>query len=172
MNKREFLDRIYAGRAEWEGLLAEVGEADMLRANAVGIWSVRDLIVHLGVWERWAAVIGECTRTRFMPTYADLFGVELPPEVEAMDSDAFNEWMVVQNHRMALVEVITGEDRLYQRFVGAAQALDERDLLAAAMNFPGKSADYAIPLWELMANQSYRHYRLHGEDVRRWMASL
>ena len=171
MNKRELIDRVYAGRAEWEGLLAEVGEVDMLRANAVGIWSIRDLILHIGVWERWAAVIAEFTCVASTPTYADLFGVDLPPEVDVMAYDAFNEWMVVQRHRVPLAEVISSEDRLYQRFVAASQALEEADLLAVAIDYPGKPFKDTTPLWELMAEQSYRHYRLHAIDVRRWMAS-
>ncbi len=52
MDKTTFIETLLAGRAEWEALLAEVGEARMLQPGVAGEWSVKDVIAHVMWGER------------------------------------------------------------------------------------------------------------------------
>src|SRR5437660_2729156 len=52
MDKATFIETLHAERAEWEALLAEVGEARMLQPGVAGGWSVKDIIAHVMWGER------------------------------------------------------------------------------------------------------------------------
>ena len=51
--KAELVDAMRAKRAAWEALLDEVGEARMIEPGVDGEWSVKDVIAHVTVYERW-----------------------------------------------------------------------------------------------------------------------
>src|SRR5258708_19777693 len=51
VNKQEVLDEIRRGRADLLDALAGLPDDAMLRAGVVGIWSVKDVLAHLTVWE-------------------------------------------------------------------------------------------------------------------------
>src|SRR4030067_1847894 len=50
--KWDFLETLQSARAEWESLLAKVGESNMLRPGVAGEWSVKDIICHITWFER------------------------------------------------------------------------------------------------------------------------
>ena len=49
-SKQEWLDRIERGRAAWEELVAQAGEAAMDEPGAMGDWSFKDVAAHLNGW--------------------------------------------------------------------------------------------------------------------------
>ncbi|MBD0328165.1 MAG: ClbS/DfsB family four-helix bundle protein, partial [Pyrinomonadaceae bacterium] len=52
MNKAELLENLNTECANWDALLAEVGEGRMMQPGVVGDWSVKDVTAHLTTWER------------------------------------------------------------------------------------------------------------------------
>jgi hypothetical protein len=52
MDKAAFLATLRAKHAEWEALLAEVGEARMVQPGVAGEWSVKDIVAHVTWGER------------------------------------------------------------------------------------------------------------------------
>ena len=50
--KAALLERVRRERADWERLLAEVGEARMEEPGPMGQWTFKDLQAHLTAWQR------------------------------------------------------------------------------------------------------------------------
>jgi hypothetical protein len=169
MDKAEFFRRLKDGRKAWEATLAEVGEARALLPDVVGIWSVKDLVAHILVWERWGAVIARGAAEGRATSYSEQFAVEFTPELEAMPYDPFNEWMVRQFGSLSYSEVRAAEQSVYEQFVAAVNALSDDDFTNPQRQFPGLDWKGERPLWDVLANQSYNHYRLHIAAVREWL---
>ena len=51
-NKSQLLATMRRERAQWNALLAEVGEAQMTEPGVAGAWSVKDIIAHITWYER------------------------------------------------------------------------------------------------------------------------
>src|SRR4051812_14544303 len=83
--KAEVLARIEAGRAEWQALLAEVGEGRMEQPGPMGEWTFKDLAAHITGWrERTIARLDAAGR-----------GEEAPPPQwpgQLSDDDDINTW--------------------------------------------------------------------------------
>ncbi len=111
MDKHTFLDTLHAERAGWESLLAEVGEPRMTIPNTIGVWSVKDIIAHTIIWERWAANTVRAALRGQKITSSEAFGVDIPPEVDNLDEDGFNKWMVERSRAQSLDEVRAARGR-------------------------------------------------------------
>ena len=48
--KRELINSTLAGRAQLETLLAKIPAERLSTPNAIGIWSIKDLLAHLAIW--------------------------------------------------------------------------------------------------------------------------
>ncbi|HLJ81222.1 MAG TPA: maleylpyruvate isomerase N-terminal domain-containing protein, partial [Ktedonobacterales bacterium] len=55
MSKSVLLEKLDAARTQWDALIAEVPEARITRPGAAGDWSVKDVLAHVAVYERWTA---------------------------------------------------------------------------------------------------------------------
>ena len=54
MNKSEFFETLRTRRADWDALLAQIGEGEhMTQPGAAGHWSVKDIICHVTAYEHW-----------------------------------------------------------------------------------------------------------------------
>ena len=82
--KAELLATMRRVRAEWNALMAAVGEARMGEPDVVGTWSVRDAIAHLSAYERWTAARGRADPDGVPATHSNLYGRDdLPPPDDA-----------------------------------------------------------------------------------------
>lgn len=96
MDKATFIETLHAGRAEWQALLAEVGDARMLQPGAVGEWSVKDVIAHV-MW-------GEHEMVGVIQAHA-LVGSDL----WNLPEDERNAIMVAEQRDRPLHDVLTEE---------------------------------------------------------------
>lgn len=170
MSKQGFLERLYIERVKWKALLDEVGQARMMVAGVCGMWSVRDLIAHIGIWERWGAALAQGVIEKRAMTNAELFGKEPPPYMKKMSFDRFNEWLVDQTRDKPLDEIIRMEGAIYRTFVERIEQLGDNALNKPAPQ--GALDGSEVPLFgELLADQSYNHYQEHGAQIRAWLAN-
>jgi uncharacterized damage-inducible protein DinB len=114
MDKATFIETLHAGRAEWEALLAEVGEARMLQPGAAGEWSVKDVIAHVMWSER--EMVG------VMQTHA-LVGSDLWD----LPEDERNAVVFAEQRDQPLHDVLSEEQQVYAQFLEAVQALSDED---------------------------------------------
>src|SRR5215472_12607143 len=116
MNKRIFLDTLHTVRAQWEELLAEVGEARMTQPGVAGEWSVKDIIAHVTWPEREMVGIVQARA---------LVGSELWD----LAQDERNAAVAAQQGDRPLHEVLAEERQVYRQLLEAVQDLSDEELL-------------------------------------------
>ncbi len=154
MDKTTFISTLKKAREEWETLLAQIGEEQMLRPGAAGKWSVKDVIAHVTWGEREIAPV--------MRTHV-LAGSEL----WNLTDDECNEIVYQQNRDRSLHEIMNEEQQAYADLLSAAQTLSDEDL--------NNSHRYKLmPVewvpWQLYAGNSFKHYQDHMPSIREWLA--
>jgi hypothetical protein len=139
MTKAKFLETMRSERERWEALLSQIDAEKMEHPGVAGNWSARDIIVHVTAYERGLV---EC-----------------------------NAAILEEKQACSLKEIEIEAGRVFERLMALVKAIPEEELLEA-----GRSEWYVKPrwgeqrpLWECIADDSYRHYRQHVEDIRRWL---
>ena len=153
MNKSEWLDTLQTERAQWEALLAQVGEARMTQPGAAGEWSVKDVIAHVTWFER--EMVG-VLRARAL-VGSDLWN---------LSRDERNAAIYEQNRDRGLGDVLAESRAVFDQLLAGMQSLAEEDL-HDPLRFAEMPADWAP--WQVIAGNSYEHYRQHTPGIRDWM---
>jgi hypothetical protein len=163
MTKARFLAVMRSEREGWEALLGKIDEVEMERPGVAGNWSARDIIVHVTAYERGLVEWLEAAKRGEAKTFADL---------DHPDVDYRNAVILEESQGRPLEEVEAEGTRIFRRLMGLVEAMAEEELLEAA-----GVAWYVEPrwgeqraLWECIADDSYRHYEQHVEDIRGWLA--
>jgi len=153
MNKVEFLNALQTAHAEWEAVLAQVGEARMTEPGVVGHWSVKDTIAHVAWFEREMV---EVLRARAL-VGSDLWD---------LTQDQRNAAIFEQNRNRSLRNVLAEAQQVFLQLVELVQALDDQDL-----NDPSRLANMPADWspWKIIAGNSFEHYRAHASDLRQWL---
>ncbi len=82
-SKAELLERMRAGREEWDALIAQIPDSARTEPALPGGWSVKDLIAHIAAYENWTAAQIRAANEGRAPTDRELYGVEeMPPDPE------------------------------------------------------------------------------------------
>ena len=162
MTKAKFLETIRSERERWEELLSKIDAGKMEHPGVAGNWSARDIIVHVTAYERGLVEWLEATRQGTAKTFADL---------DHPDVDYRNAAILEEKQACSLKEIEIEAGRVFERLMALVKAIPEEELLEA-----GRSEWYVKPrwgeqrpLWECIADDSYRHYRQHVGDIRRWL---
>jgi len=161
-SKGQVLAAIERERADWETLLAEVGEARMLEPGAMGEWTFKDLVAHLTGW-----------RARSLQRLeAVAKGQAEPPPPwpadRASDDDKINDWLYEVNRDRLLGEVIGESRESYARLAEIIQLLPD-EVLSDPDRFPsleGQALGSAI-----VSGDYFGHlHEEHEPAIRRWLA--
>ena len=160
-DKTQLLEWIAASRAELDGVIAPLTDAQMAAPGAEGALSVKDLLAHVSWWER---------RTL---RALDLRGAgEAPPKLAA---EGEGEAGV---NRVNAETFQTNRDRSLAD-VRAEYARSGRDLLAALDGYSqadlfdeeGFTKVLEFPALYLIAGDTYLHYPDHVASIRAWLAA-
>ena len=162
MSKADLIRAMQSARAEWESVLAIVGEDRMTLPVLHGGWSVKDTIGHVAYYERWlqdwleAAVRGQVT----VASHRDL-----------LDVDARNAIIRGENKDRPLNEILDESRYVFDRLLQIVQLLPESDLMTpyAYDRYVIPFWDKSMALWECIAGDSYEHYREHTANIHRWL---
>jgi uncharacterized damage-inducible protein DinB len=158
MDKTTFLATLRAERAAWDNLLGKLlplGEAGLTASGVTGAWSVKDVIAHVTWFER--EMIG-------MLRARALVGSEL----WNLSQDERNAAVFAENRDRPLENVLAEAERVYAELLAAIEALAEEDLADPA-HFAGMPADWHP--WQVIAGNSFEHYRDHGPALGAWLAA-
>jgi uncharacterized damage-inducible protein DinB len=154
VNKPEVLDEIRRGRADLLDALAGLPDDAMLRAGVVGIWSVKDVLAHLTVWEsELITALSQLDR----PTH-------VPEIVEIEDIDEFNAEQYRTNARRSLPAVLEDFHGVHKHLIQTIEELDDKTL-DNARRFPWMEGE---PISYLVAENGFWHEQEHADDIRRW----
>ena len=102
-SKSELLERMRAGREEWDALIAQIPDSARTEPALAGGWSVKDLIAHVAAYENWTAAQIRAANEGRAPTDRELYGVEeMPPDPEGWDLDRQNAAIYARYKEMPL----------------------------------------------------------------------
>ncbi len=157
ITKAYLLDEMRSAGAEWEALLAEVGEERMTEPGAAGEWSVKDVTAHLTSYHRW-----------FVNAAEAYFRGEPPPldGTEGMDFEERNQFFHRRDKDRPLAEVLAEWRQVYQRLLEMVEAHSE-EFLTQPQQLEG--APGPILVWEILKGDNYGHLREHAGWVRDWL---
>jgi hypothetical protein len=148
MNRERLLKRLDSARrdfiASYEGLM----EAELLAGGVVGNWSIRDLIVHVTVWEEEALkhlpLILEGKRPpRYSVTYGGI--------------DAFNAQSMLKRSSLPLEAVLEQAEQTHARLL---ELIDQT---------PDEHLGTESRFRRRLRLDTYAHYPLHARAIREWL---
>ncbi len=156
MNKTELLEKVSASRREFESLLAQFSDEQMLQATLPGGWSAKDALAHIAWWERRAHVVISAVIHSREPEYS----------LDESDVDNRNRQTYEENRLRPLAEVRQEEAEAYQALVALAEGLSDDDL-----SNPDKFAwTKGKPLSVLVEWNTFAHYDEHIPDLRKMIS--
>lgn len=165
MTKAELLQALTAARADWEAVLAQVGEERMTVPAINAGWSIKDTIGHVTYYEHWLLDWLEATARGqvVVATLRDLLRV-----------DERNAIIFRENRDRSLHSILEESRQVHDRLVLMVQLLSESDLLD-----PHRFERYVLPFWETghplwkcIADNSYEHYEEHRHSIQAWLDCL
>ncbi|HEX6031003.1 MAG TPA: ClbS/DfsB family four-helix bundle protein [Tepidiformaceae bacterium] len=156
MDRRQLLAEMRDGRGRWDAALDRVPRERMLEPAFEGGWSLKDVIAHVGAWERVATLRLE----RGLGRGATLDSFEGAP------LDERNQRYYEAHRGHELEDVINGELEAWAQLVSTVEALQEADLHDPSRL--GLQAD-GIP-WEMIAGNAHEHFDEHIAQIDEWLA--
>jgi hypothetical protein len=162
-SKTELLERMRAGREEWDALLAQIPDSARTEPALAGGWSVKDLIAHVAAFENWTAAQIRAANEGRAPTDKELYGVEeVTVDPDGWDLDRQNAAIYAQYKETSLAEVMTFSNQAFADLVAAVEAVAEEDFArTGAQSWTDDST-----LLEVVPGQCYAHYEQHAADLR------
>lgn len=160
MDKSHVLAEMQAGRAEFDALLAQLSDEQMLDATLDGGRSVKDVLSHIAVWERRCARWLETSMQGELPERPE-------PGVTWEQMDDLNERDYLRAHDDSLQEARDDYRQSYQQFLELLKSMPEEDF--------GETHRFSWwedkPISTVIAANSFEHYREHEEQIRAWLAN-
>jgi hypothetical protein len=167
-HKAIFLARLMRERDKFELLLNRVGYTRRMTLKGVsGKWSVKDLLAHILAYEQYIAdrmnevLHGEeytpCKTQNALDAFLDEYGY---PDFGSslLDDDSPSEWVTEKYRNVSLDEVVTQEIQAFTAIVSFLEKMP--DELMNKHHF-----------YDRIANNTYRHYREHTAQIKRWLKS-
>jgi hypothetical protein len=164
VSKAEMLAAIARERADWEALLAAIGEERMEQPGFAGDWTFKDVAAHLSGWRQ---------RTLERLDAAARGAPEPPPPwpaelTESETDDEINEWIYAKNRDRPLADTLEESRNSYQRLADAIASFTEEEL-----NDPHRFAwmDGTAMGPALVDGALFDHlHEEHEPGIRRWLA--
>jgi hypothetical protein len=162
-SKTELLERMRAGREEWDALLAQIPDSARTEPVLAGGWSVKDLIAHVAAIENWTAAQIRAANEGRVPTDRELYGVEeVTLDPEGWDLDRENAAIYARYKETPLAEVMTFSSQAFADLVTAVEAVSDEDVArTGAQTWTGDTT-----LLETIPGQCYAHYEQHTDELK------
>lgn len=174
--KAEILARNAAARESWLETIAGLSDAELLAPNAVDGWSVRDIIAHLGLDNRWFAAQLTALLEGRAPTAVECHGVDRPPppgiDMATQDGrNAYGQWLMAG----ASLEDVRAleQDSAARRDAVLATIPDGdfgnlytiKDVGHIGRIEPAAEGEWSSPLWRWAMGNGWHHYEDHTASV-------
>lgn len=153
IDKEGLIRRVKETRARWDALIAQVDEGVMLEPGASGDWSVKDIIAHITWHER--EMVGALQARALVGS--DLWLRPLDERNQAI----YEEYL-----DLPLESVRAEAQEVYRALLQEMERLSDEDL-----HDPGRFADMPADWrpWDLLADNTYRHYQDHYVSLQDWL---
>lgn len=153
MDRQALLMNMRAGHERLEMVLARMDAARMVEPVLYGLWSVKDMLAHIGFWEQHIA-----------DAYRTLQRGDVPaPAPDETSVHEINARVFAEQRGRPLADVRREEGEAYRALLALAETAPEDDLFN-----PHRFAwTQGRPFAELIQNNTYEHYDEHVEDLLR-----
>lgn len=166
MEKSLFIERLQRERDKFELLLNQVGfTRQMTLKGVVGKWSIKDVLAHFLAYEQYIAdrmneiMHGQVYRPCKTQNALDAFLIEFGyPDFGSplLDDDGPNAWVIEKYKNVSLEDIVTQELQAFSSILSMLEKISEETIIQHN-------------LYERIANNTYKHYREHLKDIRRWL---
>jgi hypothetical protein len=158
MNKSQMIEAITNGRKKFEETLSQLDEDQMTTPGLESGWSVKDVLVHIQVWEaRMVRWLGDAQRGEIPQM--------LPPGMTWDDLDQLNEETYLENRDKPLTDVLAEFHQSYPIALDMVKGISEVDLIDPD-RFEWREGK---PLWFIVAANTFWHYEEHDKAIREWL---
>jgi uncharacterized protein (TIGR03083 family) len=162
MSKAELLARIDAEHEQLLTLLQRLTDEQLQQPVLEGGWSVKDVLAHISWWEqRMILVLEAASRGEAPPSLLQ------PGEDWEIAIARLNQETFLANRERALDDVRGSFQRSFQQSVAAVAALSEEQIFDPA----ALGAVLSRPAFEMIADNTFEHYREHREAIHDWLAA-
>jgi len=173
----DLLTRVRAAYADFAAAIGRLSDDQLLALNAVGSWSVRDAIAHVGADERWMAGQLEAIHTNELPTALGCYGSDelAAPDIDLSTQDGRNAWQYERLRGLSLDEVRSLAAEGHARLLAAIERFQDghlteeftiADLGTMGHIRPRKEGEQGWPLWQWLRGVTYHHYDDHATGIR------
>jgi len=154
MTKRELLESIQKGRGEFEAALAKLSPEQMVAPGAMGEWSVKDILGHVGMWE-----------SRLVTTlYAIERGATPPGLVHTQaEVDKINAESYAEQRDRPLERVLADFHAVHKQLLKRLDTVKESDLFDPK-RFKWTEGE---PLAKLVTGDTFEHYAEHRSAIEK-----
>lgn len=176
-SKAELLDKMSAGRKEWEDVIAQVSDQDMKQPNVEGIWSIKDVLAHICAYEQYMSATiadqkgqrGQATAAldSYYQTNLTMYRAEhpdLPEQINQVKGEQVNQVFVASFRYKAPGEVRQMEAKAYQDMLAWVENCTDEELSRPI-------TESGVTLLAVIPNQCYLHYQQHIPTIRAWLES-
>ena len=150
MTKAELLQRVREGRARLEAAMAEVPTAQLSDPLLDNEWSFKDLMAHIGFWERRAHQL-----------LSTLQRGETPQPMEEASIDDLNARIFLENQVHTQDEELRDERQAYEELDALIERSDDADLFDAH-RFTWTNGR---PFADWIEGNTFGHYEEHLEQL-------
>lgn len=160
VTRQELLKILVKERLHWEALIGTLSDEQYLEAGVDGRLSVKDLLSHITAWEqRMLQWINE--------TLAGIVPQRPAPGMTWEDLDRLNELTYLASKDRELDEVLADSIDSYSQSLEVVRNLSDADLFDGS-RFAWRDG---VPLWHMVAANTWWHYREHRQQVEAWIKS-
>lgn len=155
VDKRELLERLDGARAELLSAIEGLGEREMSTLSVARVWTIRDILAHIGGWAVW-----------------DLAGIRsvlagVRPDCSAIqDVDAFNARLVAERGTWSLEQIMAEMRDTRAALQQLLDRLSDEDL--------SRTGPFQGPYWDHLAGWlqvAWEHEQEHAAQIRAWRAT-
>lgn len=165
-SKAAFIEQVKNDYSAWEGLIATIPDERKHEQGAAGHWSVKDLIAHIAVYERWTIEWLEPALQGNSPEW------EPPVGEEGVDIDEQNAMFYEQNRDRTLADISAEATDIHEQVMSLLDQIPEdshtRDIRDFAPEVGLHYREGTTILGAIDGNTA-EHYREHYNDVQRWL---
>jgi hypothetical protein len=154
-SKVHLMNRLDEEWPKFKALLESIPEAEMEQPGAIDQWCVKELLGHMIFWARKGATDLRLTRDGRTEE------IQLPGNRARVD-----EWNASAAAR--------GKDKTKSDLLAEVEAA-HNDAREAAQEVPEEGLAIELDGWSVgirFAEDTYRHYREHSEQIRAWLRQL
>ncbi len=155
INKTQLLAELNNENADWQALLDDIGEANMMQPEVAGGWSIKDIVAHLTGWRRRTV-----RRIQAALNHESDFTPPWPSELQ--EDDEINAWIYETNRDRPLADVLSDSREVFQQLVAAIDAFP--DEIQVPQRFEWLEGE------PLSGKVFFSHFHEeHEPDMRAWL---